>query len=649
MKQTSLKNLCLALAAGVALLGGVKQASAAPLDDTLSYTNNFDNAGSTASWIYWYGNNPGNSAMVWDSTMDANTNAASGSLMFQATFGASQQQAWFGTFNNNYGYDLGGTHDPTKYTNIAVYVHVDPSTPLSANGDFGYLQIGFYEHLPINQQIIPAGATNGWVRIVQPIDPSAAGSYGQVGGIGFRYQTYYAAGNVIGTLKMWMDKLTFNVSPIPPKPPTLTAPVKPNSGLNLFSSAANGDQYQRTSVQLVSNAGASWLGQSNLKYSFTIANFPGAAYSGYQAHLFIMPGTAALPSYETSPDYNEPHLLWLNVQGNADGTASAYVRYKIYETNSNANLFGAEVTGPLGTPWAGQITNLNAATAVGIWSMTFNNDTNVTLSGPGGVSTTFSLHPEVAALFADPLNVVLGAQPNTANGIGQSVVYASASITNGGTGTSIVSDNFTADSALNPALWTPLTGNTATVQVFPQGTLLLKSTLPDNGYSLQSSTNLASRSWVDLTGLTNFVAGPTRSILIPTALLNPKVNFFRSIQRTFTQLQVLLPGETNAPGTISGKTGTPIAQSVTTATTVIVNACDPTWHIISSAADTVGLTSSDNSAFLPSNQALVGGTTTFTGANGVLFSTQGTQTVTATDISDGSKTPNTSSSVVVGP
>ena len=30
----------------------------------------------------------------------------------------------------------------------------------------------------------------------------------------------------------------------------------------------------------------------------------------------------------------------------------------------------------------------------------------------------------------------------------------------------------------------------------------------------------------------------------------------------YTQLQVLLPGETEAPGTISGKTGTPQAQTV---------------------------------------------------------------------------------------
>ena len=653
MKLTSLKNLCLAFAAGVALLGVVQQASAAPLDDTLNYTNNFDNASSTASWIYWYGVNPGNSAMVWDPNMDANGNTnTSGSLYYQATIPANNQQAWFGTFNNGGGYDLGGTHDPTKYTNIAVYVHVDPSTVLDANGNFGDLQIGFYEHLPISQQTIPASATNGWVRLVQPIDPAAAGAWGQVGGIGFRYQTYYAAGNVIGTVKMWMDKLTFNVSPVPVLPPKLLPPSKPDAGLNLFSSPANGNQYQRTSIQFKTHTGISWIGQTNVTYSFTVAKFPGAAYAGYQAHIFVIPGDP-ISQYNTSPDYGTPHLLWLNVQNNGNGSATAYLRYKIYETNSNANMFGAEVVGALGTPWAGQIASLNAASPVGTWSLTFNQDTNVIITGPGAVTTTVSLRPEVAAIFADPLDFIIGAQPNNSGSVGQSVVLASASITNGGTATSVLNDNFLTDTGLSDPTWALLVGDPQAVQVFGSdpGQQLVKWNLPDTDFSLQTSTKLGvpGSSWTDLTGLTTFVGSGKRTAIVPSASLGTNANFFRLIKRTFTQLQVLLPGETNAPGTGSGKTGSPIAQSVSSPTTVVVNACDPTWHIISSASDTVGLTSSDGSAFLPNNQALVNGTTTFTGGNLFQFSTQGSQTVTATDISDGSKTLNTSSSVVVGP
>ena len=42
----------------------------------------------------------------------------------------------------------------------------------------------------------------------------------------------------------------------------------------------------------------------------------------------------------------------------------------------------------------------------------------------------------------------------------------------------------------------------------------------------------------------------------------------------FAQLQVLLPGETAAPGTPTGKTGSPTAQTAGTGYTVTVNAVD---------------------------------------------------------------------------
>src|SRR5206468_2996617 len=105
----------------------------------------------------------------------------------------------------------------------------------------------------------------------------------------------------------------------------------------------------------------------------------------------------------------------------------------------------------------------------------------------------------------------------------------------------------------------------------------------------------------------------------------------------FVKLQLLVPGETAAPGPGSGKTGTPTAQGTGTAFTVTVNAVDTDWYVVSST-HTVGITSSDGSATLPANAALVGGTKTFS----VTLNTPGPMTVTATDITDGTKTANTS-------
>ncbi len=71
----------------------------------------------------------------------------------------------------------------------------------------------------------------------------------------------------------------------------------------------------------------------------------------------------------------------------------------------------------------------------------------------------------------------------------------------------------------------------------------------------------------------------------------------------FVKLQLLLPGETAAPGTASGKTGTPAAQTAGTVYSVTVNAVDANWNLID-INDTVAISSSDANASLPANAAL---------------------------------------------
>ena len=67
----------------------------------------------------------------------------------------------------------------------------------------------------------------------------------------------------------------------------------------------------------------------------------------------------------------------------------------------------------------------------------------------------------------------------------------------------------------------------------------------------------------------------------------------------FTRLQVLLPGETAAPGTGTGKTGTPRAQTAGVPFTVTVRACDANWNLQSGVTDAISMLCSDASATLP--------------------------------------------------
>jgi hypothetical protein len=99
-----------------------------------------------------------------------------------------------------------------------------------------------------------------------------------------------------------------------------------------------------------------------------------------------------------------------------------------------------------------------------------------------------------------------------------------------------------------------------------------------------------------------------------------------------------MPGETAAPNTLTGKTGTPDPQAVGTAFNITVNAVDAVWNVVPSS-DTVDITSNDSAAILPQDAALVNGTQTFS----VTFNSTGSFTVTATDVTDATKTANTGS------
>ena len=59
-----------------------------------------------------------------------------------------------------------------------------------------------------------------------------------------------------------------------------------------------------------------------------------------------------------------------------------------------------------------------------------------------------------------------------------------------------------------------------------------------------------------------------------------------AIAGPFSRLQVLLPGETAAPGTSSGKTGSPAAQTAGIPFYVTVRACDSSWELVPTVTHT---------------------------------------------------------------
>jgi hypothetical protein len=130
------------------------------------------------------------------------------------------------------------------------------------------------------------------------------------------------------------------------------------------------------------------------------------------------------------------------------------------------------------------------------------------------------------------------------------------------------------------------------------------------------------------TGLTNVTSG---NVVVSTG--------------PFSKLQLLVPGESAAPGSASGKTGTPSGQTVGISFPVAVNAVDAQWNLVNTVSDTVGLSSSDVTATLPSATALLAGTANLL----IAFNANGNFSLTASDLDDGSKTPSTSPAITATP
>jgi len=590
--------------------------------------NTFDTASSTTSEVVWWG--PPNPVITWDATLDAANNPSSGSVRFEEAFtGASEEQFMTqSTLGNQKQWDDSILIDGTKYTNFSFDIKVDPSTAPSIAGDYGPLEVGLltkaadWGTILLGNYTIPLSATN-WTHVVLPIDPTAA-NIDKVVGTFFKM---WSNGRFTNTLIFNLDNVYIEPGAFPPPPPPTLTLEKSKPGLNLISSSPG--QYDRQSIYTL-DPNYSWVNATGpVSYSVTIKDYPGNNYPNFQTHIFLAP-QASIPygPGDSAVDWNSTNLVFVQIQNHADGTASATFMYKTNVTSSTDR-------------WDGQIFGSNRLATVqstnirGNWSVTFNNNTNVQMTSPDGSVTNFTFPAASADLFAGPLYAWVGAQANTSANIGQSAVLGRVHIS-GGVSPEI-DDNF-ATGPLDNTKWGLSAADSTGIQVVtPETPFWLNWTLPDVGYTLQMTPQLNPATWTDA-GLTTLKVGSHRSVLLPNTISPTNSAFFRLVKRVFVKLQVVMPGETAAPDTPSGKTGTPIPQQVGTPFDVIVNACDENWHVVNST-DTIHLTSTDASATLPADAQLVGGAKTFS----VTFNASGSFTITASDVTDATKTSGTSS------
>ena len=424
---------------------------------------------SPAVWNWW-----GNGLQTYSwSTNDANNSTSSGSLQVVAPFNGSGDQ-FVCTIPV-------AQQVLPSYTNLEFDLYWDTSSPTREDGSYAYLEIGL-KNTDWSQDWLPAynvPASNGgqWVHVVAPITLSINNT---IDGVIFKMNGGNWSNPTSGTVGFWVDNIMLT-GPIQALPPSM-AIQKAIPGLRIWASQPN-NTIQRDEVRTVNND-HTWYNSSPQTnsaprtYSMTLASFPGQSHTNFQAHIFLIP-LSAMPSDEGPDnawmDYHATNIVQVQINNTGDGRATGMFMVKTNAPSSDGNM---RTTGTLGI-----ITN---STALGTWSVTFNNNTDVRLTDPSGAYTNFTVPADAAALFGGGLCVYFGIDPNNAADVGESATFSHLQIT----GTDPINDTFSG-AALNPNTWAVTSMDQAgTVFVPPTGVFWLRWSLPAGTWFLQANPDL---------------------------------------------------------------------------------------------------------------------------------------------------------------
>lgn len=607
--------------------------------------------------LHWgsFWNDTGTATQDFDSSMHSSNNiAGSIHVVFDCQGAEGQDPANIKSANLAFGnYFLGGsggwlgqsgllTIDASKYESVTLDINI--ASTVSSNTAIPFYLFGAaYGNVALTNLPISSG---GWQHLVIPIPPTIAMADCVAFGVYDWYNT--TVGTPPAHVEFWMDNIVLVARKAVTPPPVLALTPLSHSGL-VFDSGAS-ETAVRGSID--SLAETHWSGlvdaASPVTYSMTIASIPDpASYPNSEAHIFLAPSAGV-----GNPDWNLADMGYLQILSHTNGAATARMMWKTNEVNGNTMLFNTVETNGYA---AGTLGYLDAPTMIGTWSLSFTSDTAFVLRGPGGVSTNLSLPYEWLASFnalGGAAYAYFGASP----GAGQSTVISQVVIAGGASQYALT--NNLSSLPLDKAAWGLLGGENF---IAPAGGGWLASwTLPAVNFNLKVTSELGNpNSWVLLSGNTNlagpvttYTAGTSAKAFVPSISLPKAAAAFFSLQKqVVAKLQVLLPGETNAPGTASGKTGTPDPQPLGASVSVTVNAVDANWNVVAYCTDQISLTSSDSAATSDTFTALplAGQLAQGTAKLNVIFATAGSQTVSASDTSQTTVASATSSSISLTP
>lgn len=496
------------LTLGLTLLGSVGAVQAA---DQL--VNTFD---TDVSGIAWTSASYTTRSHIWDGTQDADGNAGSGSMYLTVNW--PQYPGWDTGWHDVQTAFSTAPFTIQDYLSVEVSVKIDvtnSSVAVGGNsygvcqvylngGDSGWKQVVNYKVLAV---------TNGWVRLSGSLAGVTGSNYNQVV-IGLISQNSYALTN---TVNYWIDNVKLIGPPsVNTNRPAIKIAKAPPAGLTCMATAP-GDDWQRQMVR-TTNTGYSWhtanAASNTTTYALTVADIPGGANSGFETMMYLIPENGMSNPDGGSVDWDSANVAYFTINANGDGTAKGNFRYKV-------NSAGAEVfqswtdlictNGPLGT-----------------WSLTFNDNTNVTITAPNSASTSFTIPDADAANFQGGLIAYFGSRPAGSARIGLSATYSRIKITGAA---AAIDDTFT---SLDPGTWVKKASSPQGVFITaPDAKYWLTWPQPDNGFTNVFVTgNLTNKAalgqWLSLpasaTGWLN-VAGASRLAVVNQSALNTAFSY----------------------------------------------------------------------------------------------------------------------------
>jgi hypothetical protein len=500
--KTKIQRRLLSALAGLALISSASLAVAQDLD-----VNTFDSGISGIDWsnfrtyIYSYD-------AVWDASQDANGNPNSGSMYLTVNWPLQSDPNWNEGWNDVQIAFYTPPFNPTGYINFDVDIKVDvTNSSLSADGwSYGAVELIINNPWTTVVGWVNLAPTAEWQHLSGSFSGIPSGTYSEAV-IGFISN---GGSSLTGSVSYWIDNIVFTAPPtVFTNRPALSIAKAPPPGLTCIASKPSGT-YQRQMVATV-NSNYSWNTATAVShtttYSMNIAACPGGNYSGFESQMFLIPqlGMVAGPSI----DWYSANVVDFFVGANPDGTGSGTLQYKVNDPSD----------------WtAALVVSKNCASGpVGTWSLTFNNNTNVTITAPDNTSTNFTIPASNASLFQDPLFVYVGTLPNNNANIGQSSTFSRVQVS-GAAGS--INDTF---ASLNPGTWVLYAEDPPGVFITaPDAKYWVTWPTPDTGFTnLFATDNLknsrASSQWLTLpTSATGWipVGGSKRLTIINQSTLN---------------------------------------------------------------------------------------------------------------------------------